>query len=333
MKPGHRRLSSRAVGALAAAAIASSGAACGKDSLPTGEVTREVATMLEHLPGDAWAVIGIHAARVRAVPALARLLEWLPEAPVPPVIAESCGLDPRRGVDLAVATIGGGGAPDSVVVAMKGSFRRDTIGTCIIELADRTGDAMTAVQDGSVTVYGARKERGHVYWPTRDIAVVAPQAGKPIEALNAIVGQPGVRTDARLMSYLGRVRTRAAFWMAGPLPPEAQKRMTGFGPGVPALQGFFVTADGEEDGRAVRVTLGLRLASEKEAEAAARAFREQRAGLAAAARDPRAAAVVNKLELLQGGSEVVLQVSLNAAETSLLIDMVAGLTGLPVAEP
>ena len=332
MKPGHRRLTSRVVGALAATSIAAA-AACGKDSLPAGEVTPEVATMLEHLPGDARAVIGIHAARVRAVPALARLLEWLPEAPVPPVIAQSCGLDPRRGLDLAVAAIGGSGAPDSVFVAMKGSFRRDTIGSCIIELADRTGDAMTAVQDGSVTVYGARKERGHVYWPTRHIAVVAPQAEKPVEALNQIAGQPGVRTDERLMSYVGRVRTRAAFWMAGPLLPEAQKRMTGFGPGVPALQGYFVTVDGDGDGRTVRATLGLRLAGEKEAEAAARAFREQRGALAAAAGDPRAAAVVKKLELAQGGSEVVLQVKLDPAETSLLIDMVAGLTGLPVAEP
>ncbi len=319
-------------GLLAIAAVAGAGPGCGKDSLPAGEVTPEVATMLEHLPGDAWAVVGIHAARVRAVPALARLLEWLPDAPVPEVIAESCGLDPRRGLDLAVAAIGGG-APDSVFVAMKGSFRRDAIATCIIEVSDRTRDTLTAVQDGSVTVYGARKQRGHVYWPTREIAVVAPQAVNPAAALNAIAGQPGVRTDERLMSYVGRVRTRAAFWMAGPLSPDAQKRMAGLGPGVPALQGFFVTADGEEDGRAVRVLLGLRLAGEAQAEAAARTFREQRAALSAASRDPRLVAVLGKLQLTQSGAEVVLQASLDAAETSMLIDLVAGLTGVPVAEP
>jgi hypothetical protein len=340
VKPGHRRLAPRPAGAgrgaaglVAIASVAGLAAgACGKDSLPAGEVTPEVATMLEHLPGDAWAVVGIHAARVRAVPALARLLEWLPEAPVPPIVAESCGLDPRRGLDLAVAAIGGAGGPDSVFVAMKGSFRRDAIGTCIIELSDRTREAMTAVQDGSVTVYGARKQRGHVYWPTREIAVVAPEASNAAAALNAIAGQPGVRTDERLMSYVGRVRTRAAFWMAGPLPPDARERMAGLGPGVPALQGFFVTADGEEDGRAVRVVLGLRLAGEAEAEAAARTFREQRGALAAVSRDPRVIAVVNKLQLARSGAEVVLQASLDAAETRMLIDMVAGLTGMPAAE-
>ena len=339
MKPGHRRLAPPAAGAgvaglVAIAAIAGAGQiGCGGESLPAGEVTPEVATMLEHLPGDAWAVVGIHAARVRAVPALARLLEWLPDAPVPEAIAESCGLDPRRGLDLAVAAIGGGGAPDSVFVAMKGSFRRDAIATCIIEVSDRTGDTLTAVQDGSVTVYGARKQRGHVYWPTREIAVVAPQAENPAAALNRIAGQPGVRTDDRLMSYVGRVRTRAAFWMAGPLSPELKKRMAGLGPGVPALQGFFVTADGEEDGRAVRVLLGLRLAGEAEAAAAARTLREQRAALSAASRDPRLVAVLGKLQLAQGGAEVVLRASLDAAETGALIDMVAGLTGMPVAEP
>ncbi len=86
-------------------------------------------------------------------------------------------------------------------------------------------------------------------------------------------------------------------------------------------------------GSTVRVVLGLRLAGEEEAEAAARTFREQRAAMSAATRDPRVIAVVSKLELAQSGAEVVLQVSLDAGETNMLIDMIAGLTGMPVAEP
>jgi hypothetical protein len=289
-------------------------------------VTAEVATMLEHLPGDAWAVVGIRAARVRAVPALARVLEWMPAPPVERAIAENCGLDPRRGADLAVATLAGSAGAERVFVAIKGSFTRDSVASCTGALSERTGAAIPVMQDGSLTVYGTRRQKSTIYWPTREVAIAAPLSSDAPAALAALVDQAGVRTNATLMSYVSRVRTGAAFWMAGPLPPEAQKRLARL-PGVPALQGFFASADGE--GKGVRVLLGLRLAGDKEAEAAAQAFRDERGALAAAVSDPRAAAIVKKLEVTQGGSDIALQASLSAAEAALLIDLIGGMSGLP----
>ncbi|HKE20050.1 MAG TPA: hypothetical protein VKB80_34485 [Kofleriaceae bacterium] len=333
MRTGDRRRAARVQAAVAlATAAAATGAcavawpACGKDDLPEGEITGEVATMLEHLPGDAWAVIGIRAARARAVPALARLLEWMPAPPVDRAIAENCGLDPRRGADLAVATLGGGPGAERVFVAIRGSFTRDSVATCVNELSDRTGEAIPITQEGSLTVYGARHKRSHIYWPTREVAIAAPLADDAPAALAALVEQAGVRTDARLMSYVGRVRTGAAFWMAGPLPAAVQKQLARL-PGAPALQGFFASADGEGSG--VRVILGLRLAGAKQAEAAAVTFRDERAELAASAADPRAAAIVEKVEVTQGGSDIALTASLTPEEAALLIDRLAGMTGLP----
>jgi hypothetical protein len=311
---------------MAAAALAALGpaAACG-DEPSGGEVTPEVATMLEHLPGDAWAVVGIRASRARQVPALSRLLEWLPQEPIGAAIARHCGVGQRSGIDLAIAAIGGDAAPDRAFVAMRGSFTRDSVATCVTDLADVTGETIAVTQEGSVTAYSRREDKRHVYWPTREVAIVAPHAGDAPAALDALFKQAGVTTDSELMGYVGRVRTGAAFWMAGPLPPEVQNRLAGLGSGVPALKGFYLTADGEAAG--VRFSLGLRLASEKEAEAAARTFREEKSELARAAPDARA--MVDKIEVAQSGTDLALEAVLTSAETETLIDLVGGLTGMP----
>jgi hypothetical protein len=323
VRTSDRRLQYRAMAAAAVAAFGPAMAACGDE--PQAAIGPEVATMLEHLPGDAWAVVGIRASRARQVPALARLLEWLPAQPVGAAVATHCGLGARSGIDLAIAAIGGDAAPGSTFVAMRGSFTRDSVATCVTELTAVTGEAIAVTREGSVTAYSGRKEKRHVYWPTPQVAIVAPHAEDAPAALGALFKQAGVTTDSELMSYLGRVRTGAAFWMAGPLPPEVQKRMGGLGPGVPALKGFYLTADGE--GAGVRVSLGLRLASEKEAEVAARTFREQKGELGRAAPDART--VIDKIELARTGTDLALEAVLTAAEAETMIDLVAGLTGLP----
>jgi hypothetical protein len=323
VRTSDRRLQYRAMAAAAFAALGPAMAACGDE--PQAATAPEVATMLEHLPGDASAVIGIRASRAREVPALAGLLEWLPEEPVGAAIARHCGLGARSGIDLAVAAIGGDAAPARAFVAMRGSFTRDSVATCVTELATVTGEPIAVTREGSVTAYSGRVDRRHVYWSTPEVAIVAPQADDAPAALGALFKQSGVTTSSELMSYVGRVRTGAAFWMAGPLPPEVQKRMAGLGPGVPALRGFYLSADGDGDG--VRVSLGLRLASDKEAEAAARAFRAQRGELARAA--PEARAVVDKIEVARSGTDLALDAVLTAEEAKTMIDLVAGLTGLP----
>jgi hypothetical protein len=322
VRTSDRRLHYRAMAAAALAAFGPA-AACGDQAQPAQDPA--VASMLEHLPGDAWAVVGIRASRARQVPALAPLLDWLPAEPVGAAIARHCGLGSRSGIDLAIAAIGGGAAQGRAFVAMRGSFTRDSVATCVTELAAVTGEAVAVTREGSVTSYSGRTEKRHVYWPTPQVAIVAPQADDAPAALGALFKQAGVTTSSELMSYVGRVRTGAAFWMAGPLPPEVQKRMAGFGPGVPALRGFYLSADGDGDG--VRVSLGLRLASDKEAEAAARAFRAQRGELARAA--PEARAVVDKIEVARSGTDLALDAVLTAEEAKTMIDLVAGLTGLP----
>jgi hypothetical protein len=324
-----------AAASLLASLAVGAGAGCGQDRAPPGEVTPEVATILGHLPGDAWAVVGINAARVRAIPALAPLLDWLPKPPLDPKIVARCGLDSRQGIDRAIATLGGGGRPDAIHLALQGSFSRHSIDDCVADLSSESDQPIVARQEGSLTAYTVAGKKSHVYWPVGEVLIVAPDAVDQAAALNLLVGAESVKASSRLMGYVGRVRTGAAFWMAGPLPPEVQKQMAGFGPGVPALQGFFLTVDAAGEGKdssqgeAVRALLGLRLAREKEARAAAEAFRDQRGALASAAPDPRAGAIVKKLEVSQSGSEVALRVSLTAAEVELLADLVAGVSGLP----
>lgn len=319
------------------AAVALAGASgCGKDEgLPAGKITRPVDVILGHLPGDAWAVVGINAARAREVPALKKLVDWLPPAPLEPKVARSCGFEKLGGVDLAVAALGGGPRDDDVFVALHGGFTNDSMSRCITSLEAATGERMSVERQGSLTAYDARSGGGksYVYWPTPDFVIVSPQTKSSRAALDRLIGAAGIKSNRSLMSYLGRVRTDAAFWMAGSLPPEVQKQLSGLGPGVPVLQGFFVTVDGEGAGDPVRVVLGLRLGGEREARAAAKAFREQKAELAKAVPDPRARAIVGKLDVAQHGAEVALQASLDAAEAAFLVEMTAGMAGLPGAAP
>jgi len=313
-----------------AAAFAAAG--CRDAPVPPGEVTPEVSAILSHLPGDAWAVIGINAARARAVPALSRLLEWLPPAPLAAEIVDGCGLDARRRIDLAVATLGRAASPEAVFVGATGTFSRDSVATCLADLA-RTGQPIATAQEGAVTAYGARGDKGHIYWPTAEVAVMSPRAQGAAAALGEIANQGGVMRNEALMSYVSRARTNSALWMAGPLPPAMQERLAGFGPGVPALRGFFMSADGDESG-AVRVLLGLRVAGEKQAKAAAEAFRSQRAALAAQLPgDARAAAIAKRIEVARSGSDVVLQVTLTAPEVDMLVQLIAGLTRPTPPEP
>src|SRR6266545_1688481 len=214
--------------------------ACGKEgALPAGRVTRPVEVILGHLPADAWAVVGINAARVRQVPMLKKLLQQLPG--MPPEIAGTCGFEKLGGVDLAVATLvrdpqGG----ESLLVALQGGFSRQSVERCIAALAATTDQPINIAHEESLTVYDVRKGSGknYVYWPTGDIVILAPHTPTSSAPLGRLIGAPGVTSNAALMSYVRGVQTDAAFWMAGPLPPDVHKRMAELGAGVPALQGF-----------------------------------------------------------------------------------------------
>jgi hypothetical protein len=117
--------------------------------------------------------------------------------------------------------------------------------------------------------------------------------------------------------------------MAGPLPPELR---TGFGPGLPALEGFAAVVDAEK-ADPIRLILRLRLAGEEDAGTAARAFRDQRVELGAALPDPRAAAIAEKLQVSRSGREVILQVSLTSSEADLLVGLLSGVSGLTGSAP
>jgi hypothetical protein len=315
--------------------------ACGKDdALPAGRITRPVEVILGHLPGDAWAVVGINAARVRQVPPLAKLLEQLPG--MPPEIAGTCGFEKLGGVDFAVATlVRGAPGRENLFVALQGGFTRQTVERCIANLSATTGKPINVAHEESLTVYDIRDGSGknYVYWPTGDFVILAPQTPTSPAALSRLIGAAGVSSNETLMSYVRRVQTDAAFWMAGPLPPELQKQMAGFGAGVPALQGFTISVDGIGEGKSahqsatgeVAVLLRLRLGQEQDGVAAARAFRAQKGDLVRAVPDPRVTAIVNKLEVTPSGEEVALRVSLTAAEVDLVFDLVAGMSGLPGA--
>ena len=266
--------------ALTAAATLGATACKRDEAMPAGLITPEVDVILGHLPAGAWAVVGINAARARRVPALHDLLRVLPAPPIDPGIAESCSLSPLGGIDLAVASLGHGpGNEEAVFLAMKGGFTRESIARCIGDRSARTGERIGATKDGPLTVYGASTPSGtgggarsHAYWPTADILIMSPQAERAQAALDQLVGAKGVTTDAVLMSYVRRVRTDAAFWMAGPLPAAMQAQMAGLGPDVPALQGFFITVDGtagadraaHPSSPVVRVQLGLRCSCAEE---------------------------------------------------------------------
>jgi hypothetical protein len=321
--PAGSAVAASALASLAAAALASlAAAACSRDPVPRGELTPEVSTMLGHLPGDARAIIGINSARARKVPSLGRLLAWLPDAPLDPALAGACALDPDRAVDQVVATIGPAGADgaERLFVAMKGGFTRESIASCLARSDREARPAITL--EGAVTAYTAQRAKRYIYWPAGDVAIVSPDAPDSRAALDQLIAGGQAKQDARLMSYVSRVRTGAAFWMAGPMPPRVVQRLAGLGPSAVAIEGFFVSVDGE-DGEAepIRLLVGLRLGGVKHARAAERAFRLQRAELARAIPDERAGAIVNRLEISRSGAEVALRASLTGAESEMLLDV------------
>jgi hypothetical protein len=298
---------------------------CGEQGggIPPGRVTPEVEATLAHLPGDAWAVLGIDAARARRIPALGRLLAWLPAPPFDPPVAGGCGLDPAVGVDRAVATLGRGADPGAgAFIALAGRFTRASVERCIGELA-RTGRPVSAARHGALTVYRDGGGESYAYWPTGSLVVVAPRAEGGRAALAELAAPGGARRGAglgaALGAYLARVRTDAVFWMAGPLPPAVQERMAE--PGVPALRGFFVSVDADRSARGARVLVGLRMAGEDEAADAAAAFRAEKPALARAAGP--AAAIVDRFEVARDGADVAVAASLSAAELDLLVDAIA----------
>lgn len=329
------RTASRAVAVL----LAALGCGAEPDPLAEGKLTAEAQAALAHLPLDGWAVLGINTSRARRVLALKDLLDRLPEPPLDPAIAGPCGLDAHAAVDLAVASFGGSAGDGAVFIALRGAFTRESIAACVAGLTGPTGQPMTATNDGALTSYGPPGEQAtaretlespeaprlgphaYVYWPSDDVLVLSPSSRGAREALLGLAG--AARADgAPLLAALARVRTDAAFWAAGALAPALQARLVQLGPGVPPVRGFFASLDGEAD-QPVRLLAGLRLATDEEAGAMVEAFGEQRPALAAALADPRAADLVRRLAVGRSGADVVLQVSLTAAEIAMLVDMFA----------
>jgi hypothetical protein len=322
------RTASRAVAVL----LAALGCGAEPDPLAEGKLTADAQAALAHLPLDGWAVLGINTGRARRVFALKDLLDRLPEPPLDPAIAGPCGIDAHAAVELAVASFGGSAGDGAVFVALRGAFTRESIATCVAGLTGPTGQPMTAAQDGPLTRYGAGSQAAHVYWPTDEVLVLSPSSRGARESLLGLAG--AARADgAALMAALARVRTDAAFWAAGALPPALQARLVQLGPGVPPVRAFFASLDGEAD-RPVRLLAGLRLATDEEAGAMVEAFGRERPALAAALPDPGAADLVRRLEVGRYGADVVLQVSLTAAEIAMLVDMIARIArSAPTVQP
>jgi hypothetical protein len=232
-----------------------------------------------------------------------------------------------------VATLSRGAAgTEDLVLALRGGFTRPAVERCIANLSAPTGQAINVAHEESLTVYDVRDGSGknYVYWPTADFVILSPQTPTSPSALARLIGANGASSNETLMSYAREVQTDAAFWMAGPLPPERKRQMAGAG--VPALEGFTLSLDRAASDAAF-VLVRLRLGGEEEAQAAARALREQKGDLAGAVPDPRGPAIVSKLEVTPSGPEVGLRVSLTAPELELLVDLLAGVTGLSGAVP
>lgn len=332
-------------------------AGCDRDPrLPAGVATQDVGAAITHLPARAWALVGVRPARARAVPALAALLARLPALPIEPGLARTCGLSPTAGdaaIDLAVAAIGGADAGDrAVAVALSGSFTRASIARCAVERTAGDDEPLAATDDGRLTAYaprpGARRGGGaaatgptHAYWPTDRILVVAPLGDRAPAALTALaaVDPTGLRPDAResgprqaarggdpappgLADLVSRVRTDAALWAAGRLPPPVEARLRAAGPGVAPVRGFFAWLDPGGAGR-IDLLLGLRLATAEEAEATADALAEQREALTAALADPRLRAIAARVEIVRAGADVAGRASLSPDELAHLVGLVA----------
>ena len=323
---------------------------CDRDPpLPAGKATEDVTAAIAHLPPRAWGLVGVRPARARAVPALAALLARLPALPIEPGMARACGLVPTArdaAIDLAVAALG---AEDpALAVALTGSFTRASIASCAV--ARSTDDeALAATDDGRLTVYGPKRgaRRGggagatgptHVYWPTDRILVVAPLGDRAPAALTSLAAagpaavpadsrQSGSRQAARgptpsgLIDLVARVRTDAAMWAAGRVPPSMEARLRAAGAGVAPVRGFFASLDPGSAGR-VDLVVGLRLASVEDAGATADALAEQREALTAALADPRLRAIAGRVAIARSGADVAGRVSLAPDELAHLIDLV-----------
>ena len=310
---------------------------CDRDrrSIPDGRMTSDVAAMLAHLPADAWGVVGVRAARARRVPALAPLLARMPALPLDPSIGRACGLDPFAAVDLAVAALGGGGGEQAVVVALAGTFTRDSIARCIADRSAQTGERLSAADDGPLTVYGpggaarggggaGAAGRAYAYWPAADLVILSPAADGARAALMVLAGAGGAAPIPAPTGCLGRVHTDAALWAAGLVSPAMHRRMAAVGADVPGVRGFFATVDADPSGDgSVSVLVGLRFATDREAAGAADSFRAQRGDLARAMPDPRAGAIVKRLEVARSGPDLAVQASLGPTEVELVVALIA----------
>jgi hypothetical protein len=177
-----------------------------------------------------------------------------------------------------------------------------------------------------------------VYWPTDRILVVAPLGDRAPAALTSLAaaGPTAVPADARQsgsrqaargpasgwIELVARVRTDAAMWAAGRVPPSMEARLRAAGAGVAPVRGFFASLDPGSAGR-VDLLVGIRLASAEDAGATADALAEQREALTAALAEPRLRAIAGRVTIARSGADVAGRVSLAPAELAHLIDLVA----------
>lgn len=302
--------------------------------LPAGKPSDDVTAALAHLPPRAWGVVGVRPARARAVPGLAALLAHLPALPIEPATARACGLTPAAAdaaIELAVAALGGSGAGDpAIAVALTGSFTRASIARCVVERAAGDDEPLAATDDGRLTVYGPRPgaRRGggasataptHAYWPTDRVLVLAPLGDGARAALTALAAADPAPSG--LAELVARVRTDAALWAAGRVPPSVEARLRAAGPGVAPVRGFFAWLAGDGAGR-IDLLVGLRLASADDAVATADALAEQRGALTAGLGDERLRAIAGRIEVARSGADVAGRVSLTQDELAHLVALV-----------
>ena len=304
--------------ALVAAALAAPLGACKKEGVPGGQVTPEVATLLGHLPADAALAFGANLAVARTSPLYAGFKPELP--PELAALAERCKLDPFAAIDQLVGTTGDDlDDRDSVFVAARGSFTKEAVASCV----GRLGETASISDEGGLTVYQLEGQKIHARWPAADTVIASVTGGTSPESMQKVSGGgPGAAGNQQLMAFVSKVDTSAAFWLAGPFPSSMRSQLVGV-PGSPS--GFWLSANPKGDG--ALVLLGLQLDSADVAEATAGQFRDQKKQLEGMMPDPKLAAIVGRVQVMQSGTDLAFKLELGKADIEHLTQMASGLLG------
>jgi hypothetical protein len=264
-------------------------------------------------PADSQLLVGVNFSALRASPMWAKSKDQV-EAGLPPELKElraSCGIDPIA--ELETVIFAGKPQAEEAVLVVKG-LKRASVKACADKLAAK-GEKVAITEEGNLASFNFDGETAYGAWLDDSTLAIAPKKDKAyIEA--RIAGTAGLTDASPLMGLLKSVDTGASIYFvadlsgAGALPVPGAKGAFGslkISDGL-ALDagGRFDTAENAKSAQSL-ATLGLGQVKQKM---------------------PPLAKIIDKAKVSVKDNDVILQLTLTAAELEELNTMLQGMAAM-----